>query len=363
MVYAYVCDFYLLWDLSLFHVDDILSATIPLEDQDETPTGFAQVGHVGECVKADRLPKAHDRTAHINLREQYLPYKYLIGQVMLDKNANIRTVINKTEDVGSNNVFRTFPYEVIAGDDDMDVTVSESDCEFQFDFAKVYWNTRLNTEHTRIIDKFKKGQAVCDIMAGIGPFAVPAGKRGVFVWANDLNPDGFAALAHAVKRNKVDDYVQAFCMDGRKFIRQATADLFFSKRKVIKKTRQKRPKVSQEEREEVFEEPRIFSHYVMNLPATAVEFLDAFKGIYVGKREEIPHEALPFIHVYCFSPKQEDPVQEAKEVCGIVSTYLGSTIEPSDPEVEVYDVRLVSPHKKMFCASFRLPQEVAFAGP
>jgi tRNA (guanine37-N1)-methyltransferase len=53
------------------------------------------------------------------------------------------------------------------------------------------------------VEKFRPGEAVCDVMAGVGPFAVPAGKKGVFVWANDLNPDSFASLGEAVERNKV----------------------------------------------------------------------------------------------------------------------------------------------------------------
>ena len=40
-------------------------------------------------------------------------------------------------------------------------------------------------------------------MAGVGPFAVPAGKKNVFVWANDLNPASFQSLEDAVRRNKV----------------------------------------------------------------------------------------------------------------------------------------------------------------
>jgi tRNA G37 N-methylase Trm5 len=40
-------------------------------------------------------------------------------------------------------------------------------------------------------------------MAGIGPFAVPAGKKGVFVWANDKNPESYKYLDIAIQRNKV----------------------------------------------------------------------------------------------------------------------------------------------------------------
>ena len=121
----------------------------------------------------------------------------------MDKNPAIRSVINKIDEVGETSDFRTFEFELLAGDPDMNVEVKAENCFFNFDFSKVYYNPRLNTEHRRMIGLFKPGEAVCDVMAGIGPFAVPSGKKHVFVWANDLNPDSFSSLQRAIKRNKV----------------------------------------------------------------------------------------------------------------------------------------------------------------
>ena len=133
-----------------------------------------------------------------------MPYKYLIAAVLLDKVHSARTVINKTDDVGSTNVYRTFSYELLAGDPDLNVEINEEDCVFRFDYSKVYWNSRLNTEHKRLVEIFKPGEAICDVMAGVGPFAVPAGKKRCWVLANDLNPDSFRSLDDAITRNKVD---------------------------------------------------------------------------------------------------------------------------------------------------------------
>ena len=133
-----------------------------------------------------------------------MPYKHLIAAVLLDKVHSARTVINKIDDVGSSNAYRTFSYELLAGDPDLNVEINEEDCTFRFDYSKVYWNSRLNTEHKRLVEKFKPGEAICDVMAGVGPFAVPAGKKRCWVLANDLNPDSFRSLNDAITRNKVD---------------------------------------------------------------------------------------------------------------------------------------------------------------
>ena len=47
----------------------------------ELPSSFESVGHI----------------AHLNLRDELLPHKQLIAEVLLDKNPSIRTVVNKVQ--------------------------------------------------------------------------------------------------------------------------------------------------------------------------------------------------------------------------------------------------------------------------
>ena len=101
------------------------------------------------------------------------------------------------------NEYRTFEYELLAGDPSLAVEVKSLDCIFRFDYSKVYWNPRLGTEHERIVKLLRPGDAICDVMAGVGPFAIPAGKRRVFAFANDLNPSSHSAMLDAINLNKV----------------------------------------------------------------------------------------------------------------------------------------------------------------
>lgn len=75
------------------------------------------------------------------------------------------------------------------------------------------------------------------------------------------------------------------------------------------------------------------------------------------------------VHVYCFSTKSDDNRDEGIKICKLVSEQLGYEMKPGgggggeteeEGEVQVWDVRDVAPLKRMFCASFRLPAEVAF---
>ena len=109
--------------------------------------------------------------------------------------------------------------------------------------------------------------------------------------------------------------------------------------------------------------PQTINHFVMNLPATAIDFLGSFNGLYHGHEVLFePHTKtkLPMVHVHCFSTKSADNVQETIDICQRISEKLRWEVKPGDEELVIYEVRDVAPKKRMFCASFRLPAEVAF---
>ncbi|KAJ7293053.1 Met-10+ like-protein-domain-containing protein [Mycena rebaudengoi] len=191
-------------DYDYWTADDIIQAILPETLRERSPAGFAITGHI----------------AHVNLNDEYLPYKHIIGQILLDKNkgSRIRTVVNKLGNIDTQ--FRFFKMELLAGDPDYVVTHYESDCRFTFDFTQVYWNSRLHTEHDRLVQLFNPEDVVADVFAGVGPFAVPAAKKGCAVLANDLNPQSAKYLSSNVEDNRVADVVRVTCEDGRLFIRQ-----------------------------------------------------------------------------------------------------------------------------------------------
>jgi tRNA (guanine37-N1)-methyltransferase len=61
----------------------------------------------------------------------------------------------------------------------------------------------LHTEHERLVSLFKPQDVIVDVFAGVGPFAIPAAKKGCAVLGNDLNPNGAKYLLKNVEDNKV----------------------------------------------------------------------------------------------------------------------------------------------------------------
>nr|XP_033807194.1 tRNA (guanine(37)-N1)-methyltransferase isoform X2 [Geotrypetes seraphini] len=296
-----------------YNTEEILSAVLP-EGQAVT-TAFSRVGHI----------------CHINLRDHQLPFKTLIGQVIIDKNRGITSVVNKINIIDS--AYRNFQMEVLAGENNMVAKVKENNIRYEFDFSKVYWNSRLSTEHERIVGLLKPSDILFDVFAGVGPFAIPAAKKKCTVFANDLNPESYKWLLHNCKLNKVDKKIQIFNMDGREFLMGT-----------VKEELTKHLAHSSNEEEKAL-------HIVMNLPAMAVEFLDALKQLLT----EAPGSSaiLPTVHCYSFS-KTDNP---AADVRHRVEAVLGASLEG---HCSVHWVRNVAPYKELMCLSFQVPANVLY---
>ncbi|XP_052289784.1 tRNA (guanine(37)-N1)-methyltransferase 1 isoform X8 [Citrus sinensis] len=295
--------------LTLFYdywlMNEILEALLPKGMI--IPSAFETVGHI----------------AHLNLREEHQPFKYPIAKVVLDKNKpKIQTVVNKIDAI--HNDYRTMQLEVLAGNNSLVTMLVENGFRFNVDLATVYWNSKLATERQRLLSGFNFKDVVCDVFAGVGPICIPAAKIVKRVYANDLNPYAVDYLERNSVLNKLEKKIEVFNMDGRRFI-----DAMFASQKAHKITQ-----------------------VVMNLPNDATEFLDAFRGIYRDRPEDAKF-TFPKIHLYGFS-KARDPEFDFHERIRIALVEVAVN-------VEMRRVRLVAPGKWMLCASFVLPESVAFA--
>ena len=315
-------------------VEEVLRTLLSsvLKPGEEPPTSYEQVGHV----------------AHLNLKDAFLPWAGVIGQVMLDKNAVLRTVVNKTGMIDT--VFRTFPMEVVAGEDDTVVEVKHAGGKFRFDFRTVYWNSRLCTEHAHVATVLIPPRSiVADMFAGVGPFAVPLAlpPRNCTVHANDLNPASHAALVANTALNKVEHRVKATCLDAREFITRLVR---------------------------IQHVP--VTHILMNLPADAMSFCDVFVGLWGGGGPNSPLSRLPMplVVVYTFSAHadsweaaQEDVAARLLSVLGLPGAGEGGAhafaLSGPLPTLRMRYVRLVAPYKIMVAAEFVVPEGVARRAP
>ena len=297
--------------------DEILKSILPKEE--EGLTSYSRIGHI----------------VHLNLRDHLLPYKDLIGQVLLDKVVGCKAVVNKSATI--DNTYRNFQFELLCGEPVYQVETKENGVFFEFDFSKVYWNPRLSTEHERIVQLLKPGDVLYDVFAGVGPFAVPAAKKKCHVLANDLNPESFKWLQHNMKRNKCLNQAQVFNKDGRDFIlNEIKEDLL--KRWLPENTNS---------------DYKI--HITMNLPAMAVEFISAFRGLFEGvssidfTKENFKY---PLVHVYSFAKGTNTKELVLKLVEDNLQTQLKGNLEG------IHFVRNVAPNKDMYRVSFYLTRDI-----
>ena len=198
-------------------------------------------------------------------------HENLVGEAILKTHRNIRTVLAKAGAIGGTYRLREFTF--IAGEQKTQTVHREFGCQYHVDVAKAYFSPRLSHEHQRVASLVQSGEVVVDLFAGVGPFSVLIAKENptVKVYAVDINPDAVELLKVNTRVNRVENRVFPILGDAR----QITAT---------------RLKGSAD-------------RAIMNLPETAIEFVDA-------ACQTIKPEG-GIIHFYAFV-RSPDSIEELK---------------------------------------------------
>ncbi|MHA1869460.1 MAG: class I SAM-dependent methyltransferase, partial [Promethearchaeota archaeon] len=167
-----------------------LENEIPTELLDLLPSGFQQIG----------------TAAIISLKEELLPYKGLIGKVILERFRYIKGVwLKKGKIVGK---FRKPEnLEHICGDKNTEVIHSEHGIRYAFDFTQIMFAKGNTTERAHLVELIQPDEIIVDMFAGIGYFTLGIAKhsKAKRIYAIELNPVSFKYLVKNLKLNKIKE--------------------------------------------------------------------------------------------------------------------------------------------------------------
>jgi tRNA (guanine37-N1)-methyltransferase len=192
------------------------------------------------------LPRALDIVGDIAIIEippELNAHEKLIGEAILETHKNVRTVLTKVGAVSG--TYRLREFNVIAGERRTETVHKEYGCKYHVDVAKAYFSPRLSHEHKRVASLVQKGETVVDLFAGVGPFSVLIAKTNedAKVYAVDINPEASELLKRNVRLNRVENRVFPIPGDARRVIEDELLG--------------------------------VADRVIMNLPESAIEFVDA----------------------------------------------------------------------------------------
>ncbi len=101
--------------------------------------------------------------------------------------------------------YRIREFRVLAGEDTTRTQVTEHGHTFAVDLSGAYFSGRLSTERQRILEQVHRGEAVLDMFAGVGPFAITLAEKGALVVASDINPKAIALMLENIAGNRAEN--------------------------------------------------------------------------------------------------------------------------------------------------------------
>jgi len=203
------------------------SIYIPVTDPTAVPDDLAVVDYdapvrESQTMPADRLDfePSYERIGEVIVVDEDDPDRaQAIADAIVASDLPVRTVLNRASKIKGET--RVRDWEVLAQRDEeseqspTEAVHREYGCAFLLDLADVYFSPRLATERHRVVEQINDGERVFDMFAGVGPFVIPAAKRGATVVGVDVNPNAIEYLRENARRNGVSERVTAIEGDVR----------------------------------------------------------------------------------------------------------------------------------------------------
>ena len=230
-------------------------------------------------VKASIVLPRHEQVGGIAIMQEH----DLEGaELILSARPSTHTVLYS--DGAVEGEFRTKTFTHVAGIPTTRTICTEYNHRFRVDLQSAYFSSRLATERQRIRSYIQKGETICDMFCGVGPFPITFADRAAWILACDKNPAAIHLLRENLEMNHVRN-VLPMQGDARRL-----GELF----------------------------PEIFDRVMMNLPFIAVEFLPVAAVI-----------ARPggTIHLYALQEEEgeyEDEIRSKIPDCTITERFLRS---------------------------------------
>jgi len=200
---------------------------VPVTDPAGVPGEFAVVDRELPTRETQTMPAdllafepSYERLGDVVIVDEDDPERARqLADALLDSALPVRSVLNRASKIQGET--RVREWEVLAtvgGSDGRSPTEAvhrEYGCEFALDLAEVYFSPRLATERHRVTGQVTADERVIDMFAGVGPFVVPAAKRGASVVGVDINATAIEYLRENARRNGVAGRVTAVHGDVR----------------------------------------------------------------------------------------------------------------------------------------------------
>ncbi|MEF8876696.1 MAG: class I SAM-dependent methyltransferase family protein [Haloarculaceae archaeon] len=135
------------------------------------------------------------------------------ARAIAESSLPVGTVVNRASPVEGE--LRVRQWDVLYGEE-TETVHREYGCAFALDIAEVYFSPRLATERHRVVEQVEAGERFFDMFAGVGPFVIPAARRGAEAVGVDLNGVAVEYLRANAERNGVADRVTAIEGDVRR---------------------------------------------------------------------------------------------------------------------------------------------------